>query len=116
MYYYAHINSSDLVDAVYAFDTPVTEDGYVEITEEQYNVPIIRYRYYADTNYFEEWFWTGTTDDVCYPNTFTMVTTILDDYANEISNKADADHTHPEYASKVNVTVDTTQNMLVFST
>lgn len=99
MYYYAHINSSNLVDAVYVFSTPTTEDGYIEITEAQYNLPITTYRYHPDSNYFEEWYWACSTDEVCYPNSLDMVTTILDDFTDEFNGKADINHSHSDYAA-----------------
>ena len=99
MYYYAHLNTSNLVDSVHSFDAPTTQEGYIEITEEQYNLPIICYRYFPDEDYFEEWFWSSTTDDIRYPETIDMVTTIIDDIRTELENKADTNHTHNGYAS-----------------
>ena len=36
MYYYAYINSENIVTGVYALPTPVTIDGYISITQDQY--------------------------------------------------------------------------------
>lgn len=99
MYYYAYINESNVVDNVYASETPITEENYIEITEEQYNLPIILYWYHPETNTFEEWGWTCSTNDIHYPDTNIMITTILDNLSDEITGKANTNHTHTGYAS-----------------
>lgn len=98
MYYYAYINESNVVDNVYASEIPIVEENYVEITEEQYNLPIILYWYHPDTNTFEEWGWTCSTNDIHYPDTNIMITTILDNMSDEIDGKAVISHTHSGYA------------------
>ena len=99
MYYYAHINECSLVDAKYAFDVPTTEAGYIEITEDQYYNLTLGFMYNPDTNTFDEFYWSCTTNDINYPNTYIMLTHIIDEINEDIANKANVDHTHSGYAS-----------------
>lgn len=121
MHYYAIINEEYTVMEVVSSDTIINDDWYIEITEEQYNDEgFIGAFYDQDKNEFVgSAMWVGTTNEIRYDETYRTLTGKLNEIDEEIAThthtgyvssddlqvledvvdtKADATHTHTEYA------------------
>lgn len=96
MYYYAYINSENIVTGVYALPTPVTIDGYISITQDQYeNGDLVGKVYDPETNTFNTLpVWIGSSDEVKYKNTNTTLSDKLDSIENTVASKANASDLH----------------------
>lgn len=96
MYYYAYINSENIVTGVYEFPTPVTIDGYISITQDQYeNGDLVGKVYDPETNTFNTLpVWIGSSDEVKYKNTNTTLSDKLDSIENTVASKANASDLH----------------------
>lgn len=96
MYYYAYINSDNIVTGVYALPTPVAIDGYIEITQEQYeNGDLVGKVYDPATGSFSTLpDWIGSTDEVKYKSTNVTLSDKLDSIENTIASKANASDLH----------------------
>ncbi len=100
MFYYAQVDSEYKVIAVTQSDTAIVADNYVEITEEQYISGNLVNEYYNRlTGAFETVFEAmGDTTLVQDGTTQRRLSTKLDNMQVEINGKAEAEHTHDEYA------------------
>ena len=96
MYYYAYINSENIVTGVYAVPTTVTIDGYISITQDQYeNGDLVGKVYDPETNTFNTLpVWIGSSDEVKYKNTNTTLSDKLDSIENTVASKANASDLH----------------------
>ena len=96
MYYYAYINSENIVTGVYAVPTTVTIDGYISITQDQYeNGDLVGKAYDPETNTFNTLpVWIGSSDEVKYKNTNTTLSDKLDSIENTVASKANASDLH----------------------
>ena len=112
-YYYAFVNSDNIVTGVYAMPTPITNDGYIPITQDQYeNGNLVGKMYDASTGQFiTPPAWACSSDNVQYKSTTTTLSDKLDEIETSISGKANATHTHTlddisETAAKKIMTAD----------
>lgn len=96
MYYYAYINSENIVTGVYELPTPVTIDGYISITQDQYeNGDLVGKVYDPETNTFNTLpVWIGSSDEVKYKNTNTTLSDKLDSIENTVASKANTSDLH----------------------
>lgn len=96
MYYYAYINADNIVTGVYALPTPVAIDGYIEITQDQYeNGDLVGKVYDPETNSFSSLpDWIGSTDEVKYKSTNVTLSDKLDSIETDIASKANASDLH----------------------
>lgn len=102
MYYYAFINESNIVTGVYSLPSQITTDGYIEITQQQYNDSqagnensLIGMKYNSETGEFENpVIWSGSTDEVEYKDSDTSLTTKLDAMDATIESKANSADLH----------------------
>lgn len=93
MVFYAYLDSSNVVTGVYALPSAITADGYVEITEQQYNDSqagnensLIGKVYNPETGEFEAPIpWSGSSDQVQYKDTTKSVSTKLDEIDADIA-------------------------------
>lgn len=117
MYYYAYLDENNIVVGVYSLPSQITADGYVEITEEQYNDPDMVGKVYDPTTgtFNDPIVWACTTADVQYKDTQKSLETKLDEIEASIptaSGTVDAytktesdekyapvEHTHTGYAA-----------------
>lgn len=96
MYYYAYIDSNNIVTGVYSMPTPITIDGYIPITQDQYeNGNLVGKMYDASTNTFVDVpLWACSSDNVQYKQTTTTVTEKLDNLQTAVESKANASDLH----------------------
>lgn len=96
MYYYAYINADNIVTGVYELPTPVTIDGYIEITQDQYeNGDLVGKVYDPVTGTFSTLpDWIGSTDEVKYKSTNVTLSDKLDSIENTIAGKANTSDLH----------------------
>lgn len=86
MFYYAYIDITNTVTGVYALPSAITADGYIAITEQQYNDSqagnensLIGKVYNSSTGEFEDPdYITGSSNEVEYKDTETSLTAKLD--------------------------------------
>lgn len=121
MFYYAEINSDYLVIEVHSLTEASTNANYIAITEDQYtNGDLVNKYYNALTGNFEVMVsseFSGSSNWHTYGSTMMILTTKLDNMQSEINTVSETQKAiKTELNKKVEVAVDTTQNMLVFST
>lgn len=97
MYYYAKVNENNVCYDVASSATPITNEGYVEITEEQFlTASILDLQWNPDTQEWQEpFFYIGTTDEIDYKGESSL-TSKLDSIDEAIEGKADEVHTHSQ--------------------
>lgn len=95
-YYYAYVDSNNIVTGVYALPTPVAIDGYIEITQEQYESgDLVGKVYDPETGSFSTLpDWIGSTDEVKYKSTNITLSDKLDSIETDIASKANASDLH----------------------
>lgn len=101
MFYYAEVDSNYCVTQLHALAAESTNDSYIAITEDQYTNGALVGKYYNQlTNTFEVITGVmGSTDNVMFKSTNMMLSTKLDNLTADIAEKADAEHTHANYAT-----------------
>lgn len=88
MFYYAYLNSENIVVGVYALPTKITENNYIEITKEEYeDERIIGSHYDPESHTFN--MWACSTDNVQIVGTDTSLTTKLNEMQEDISANTD---------------------------
>lgn len=105
MFYYAEIDSNYCVTQLHALESASSNDNYVAITEEQYTNGGLVGKYYNQlTGAFEVITGVmGSTDNVMFKSTNMMLSTKLDNLTADIAEKADAEHSHANYATTAQV-------------
>lgn len=97
MYYYAKVDENNICYDVASSSTPITQDNYIEITEEQYiSASILDLQWNAETQEWQTPFiYIATTDEVDY-NGESSLTVKLNSIDTAIEGKADEVHTHTQ--------------------
>lgn len=95
-FFYAYINSDNIVTGVYAMPTPITIDGYIPITQDQYeNGNLVGKMYDASTGQFvTPPAWACSSDNVQYKTTTTTLSDKLDEIETSIDSKANTSDLH----------------------
>ena len=95
-YYYAFVNSDNIVTGVYAMPTPITNDGYIPITQDQYeNGNLVGKMYDASTGQFiTPPAWACSSDNVQYKSTTTTLSDKLDEIETSIDSKPNTSDLH----------------------
>lgn len=103
MFYYAEINGDYLVINTHSLNTSSTNANYVAITEEQYTSGNVIGKYYnsltGDFEILAELDCMGGSNNVSHKDAERPLSTVIDNMQVEIDSKADANHTHTEFAS-----------------
>lgn len=96
MTYYAFVNSDNIVTGVYAMPTPITNDGYIPITQDQYeNGNLVGKMYDASTGQFiTPPAWACSSDNVQYKSTTTTLSDKLDEIETSIDSKPNTSDLH----------------------
>lgn len=107
MYYYAYIDENNIVTGTYALPSQITADGYIEITEAQYNSgDLVGKVYDPETGDFNDPVtidWVCKTTEVQCVNengegTGVQLSTKINAIDTDISGKAPLNHSHEGYA------------------
>lgn len=106
MYYYAIVNDYCQCTGVQSSSTVITDDHYVEITEEQFTSQSVVGQWWntSDRMWDTVRYFSGTSYDIDYKGTGRILTYKLNEMDEAIANHshtgyADADHTHTGYAA-----------------
>ena len=95
-YYYAFVDSNNIVTGVYEMPTPITNDGYIPITQDQYeNGNLVGKMYDASTGQFiTPPAWACSSDNVQYKSTTTTLSDKLDEIETSIDSKPNTSDLH----------------------
>ena len=120
MYYYAFLNAvTGVCLDIEIYNEPMTNLGSQYVQLDSYDVSyIVRKKYvngeWLDSTAEEGAQWMGEHGSL-HGEWLDVIVDSKAPIEHTHDDYAESDHTHPEYASKVNVSVDSTQDLLVFS-